>query len=292
MSIGAVLHRTGKSKCTELGGLYKSMPITTMMTIIGALSISAVPLTCGFISKTLITAATEQQHHLWAWFALEVASAGVFVYACIPFYTFFNVDRGLRPKEAPRAMITGMALMAFLCIYLGLNPGHLYGILPHGEVLAEKASFYYTYIKSFDKVVTVLQMLLFSALMFFILLPLLKRTSTISIDFDWFYRKGAKLFYNAMDKTFNSLNKAAERLVIKTLLPAIAQFVIVAPATLTVMLLRPVWRESLDADEKILKKREEELIARFSSGTFPVAYSAIFVLIFIGLLVLLGRAAG
>jgi len=95
-----------------------------------------------------------------------------------------------------------------------------------------------------------------------------------------------------MDKTFNSLNKAAERLVIKTLLPAIAQFVIVAPATLTVMLLRPVWRESLDADEKSLKKREEELIARFSSGTFPVAYSAIFVLIFIGLLVLLGRAAG
>ena len=292
MSIGAVLHRTGKSKCTELGGLYKSMPITTMMTIIGALSISAVPLTCGFISKTLITAATEQQHHLWAWFALEVASAGVFVYACIPFYTFFNVERGLRAKEAPRAMITGMALMAFLCIYLGLNPGHLYSILPHGEVLAEKASFYYTYIKSFDKVVTVLQMLLFSALMFFILLPLLKRTSTISIDFDWFYRKGAKLFYNAMDKTFNSLNKAAERLVIKTLLPAIAQFVIVAPATLTVMLLRPVWRESLDADEKSLKKREEELIARFSSGTFPVAYSAIFVLIFIGLLVLLGRAAG
>ena len=58
------------------------------------------------------------------------------------------------------------------------------------------------------------------------------------------------------------------------------------------MLLRPVWRESLDADEMSLKKREEELIARFSSGAFPVAYSAIFVLIFIGLLVLLGRTAG
>lgn len=292
MSIGAVLHRTGKSKCTELGGLYKSMPITMMMAIIGALSISAVPLTCGFVSKTLITAATEQQHYLWAWYALEVASAGVFVYACIPFYTFFNVDRGLRPKEAPRAMIAGMALMAFLCIYLGLNPGHLYKNLPHGDVLAEKASFYYTYIKSFDKVVTVLQMLLFSALMFFILLPILKRTPTLSIDFDWFYRKGAKLFYDAMDKAFNSLNKAAERLVIKTFLPALAQFVIVAPATLTVMLLRPVWRESLDADEKSIQKREQELIARFSSGTFPVAYSAIFVLIFIGLLVLIGRVTG
>ena len=168
----------------------------------------------------------------------------------------------------------------------------MYGILPHGDVLAEKASFYYTYIKSFDKVVTVLQMLLFSALMFFILLPILKRTPTLSIDFDWFYRKGAKLFYDAMDKAFNSLNKAAERLVIKTFLPALAQFVIVAPATLTVMLLRPVWRESLDADEKSIQKREQELIARFSSGTFPVAYSAIFVLIFIGLLVLIGRVTG
>ena len=116
--------------------------------------------------------------------------------------------------------------------------------------------------------------------MFFILLPL-KMPPTISIDFDWFYRKGAKLFYNAMDKTFNSLNKAAE-LTYQDPSPAIAQFVIVAPATLTVMLLRPVWRESLDADEKSLKKREEEPIARFSPVIFPVAYSAIFVPIFIG----------
>ena len=81
-------------------------------------------------------------------------------------------------------------------------------------------------------------------------------------------------------------------MAIKTFLPALAQFVIVAPATLTVMLLRPVWRESLDADEKSIQKREQELIARFSSGTFPVAYSAIFVLIFIGLLVLIGRVTG
>ena len=181
-----------------------------------------------------------------------MASAGVFVYACIPFYTFFNVDRGLY-QGSPRNDY-GHGLMAFLCIYLGLNPGHLYGILRMVKFV-EKASFYYTYIKSFDKVVTVLQMLL-SPAVFFILLPLLKRTSTISIDFDWFYRKGAKLFYDAMDKT----TKAAERLI-KTLLPAIAQFVIVAPAIDRDAILRCVWQESLDADEKSLKKREEELIA-------------------------------
>ena len=125
MSIGAVLHRTGKSKCTELGGLYKSMPITMMMAIIGALSISAVPLTCGFVQQNPHHSRHRTTAPPLGMVALEVASAGVFVYACIPFYTFFNVDRGLRPKEAPRAMIAGMALMAFLCIYLGLNPGHL-----------------------------------------------------------------------------------------------------------------------------------------------------------------------
>jgi len=291
MSAGAVLYRTGKSKCTELGGLYKTMPITMVLGTIGALAISGVPLTSGFISKTLITAAAEHQQYLWAWLALEVASAGVFLHAGIkfPFFVFFNVDRGLRPKEAPRAMVAGMGLMAFLCIYLGLNPGHLYSILPNNEVLAGQSTFHDIYIQHFENVVTMLQMLMFSGLTFFLFLPILRRTPTISIDFDWFYRKGAKLFYLAVEKAFNSLNKAAERLVIKTFLPALAEFVIVAPATLTVILLRPIWRESLDADEKSIKKREQELIARFSSGTFPVAYSAIFVLIFIGLLVLIGR---
>ncbi len=43
--------------------------------------------------------------------------------------------------------------------------------------------------------VTQLQLLLFSGLAFFIMLPLMKRTLTISLDFDWFYRvAGIRLF--------------------------------------------------------------------------------------------------
>ena len=293
MSAGAVLYRTGKSKCTELGGLYKTMPITMVLGTIGALAISGVPLTSGFISKTLITAAAESQNLIWAWLSLEVASAGVFLHAGIkfPFFVFFNVDRGLRPKEAPRAMVAGMGIMAFLCIYLGVNPNHLYSILPYNEILSEKNSFYEIYIYHFDHVVTMFQMLAFSGLTFFLFLPMLRRTPTISIDFDWFYRKGAKLFYCCMDKTFNSLNKASEHIFIKKFLPALAQFIVVAPATITVVLLRPVWQESLNPDEDNIKKREQELIAKFSSGTFPVAYSAIFILIFIGIIIFIGRSS-
>mgnify|MGYP001415443836 CR=1 FL=1 len=54
MSAGAVIHRTGKSKCTDLGGLYHSMPITFCLAIIGALAIAAAPFASGFTSKTII----------------------------------------------------------------------------------------------------------------------------------------------------------------------------------------------------------------------------------------------
>ena len=45
MSAGAVLQMTGRRKCTELGGLFRTMPLTAICGIVGALSISAFPLT-------------------------------------------------------------------------------------------------------------------------------------------------------------------------------------------------------------------------------------------------------
>ena len=133
-------------------------------------------------------------------------------------------------------------------------------------------------------------MLAFSALAFFVFMPWLKRTPTISIDFDWFYRKGAKLFYAFMDRSLNGLNQAADKYVVKALLPGLARFALQAPATITAMALKPVWR-AIDPDEASLAKREKDLFARFSTGTFPVAYSAACILILISLLILIGRAS-
>jgi multicomponent Na+:H+ antiporter subunit D len=291
MSAGAVLFRTSKSKCTELGGLYKTMPLTMILGTIGALAISGVPLTSGFISKTLIVAAAENKNLIWAWLVLEIASAGVFLHAGIkfPYFVFFNVDRGLRPKEAPKPMLIGMGLLALLCILLGCYPAPLYNILPYSDAV-KSTTFSAIYIDHFSNVVTMFQLLAFSALAFFVFLPWLKRTPTISIDFDWFYRKGAKLFYAAMDRSLNGLNKAADKYVIKTFLPALTRFALVAPATLTAMALKPVWR-AMDPDEAGLAKRRDELVAKFTTGTFPIAYSAACVLIILSLLVLIGRTA-
>jgi multicomponent Na+:H+ antiporter subunit D len=183
MSAGSVLYMTGKSRCTDLGGLYKTMPWTLIFGAVGALSISAFPGTSGFTSKSLIIDGAVHAHLMWVWLVLEIASAGVFLHAGIkfPYFVFFAKDKGLRPGESNVSMLLAMGFMSFLCIFLGVFPQPLYALLPY-EV------HYQAY--TFNHVIAQLQLLMFSALVFFLFLPLLKRTETISIDTDWFYRKG------------------------------------------------------------------------------------------------------
>ena len=184
MSMGAVLYRTGTIKGSELGGLYKSMPYTTGLCIIGAASISAFPLFSGFISKSLIITATAVEGYWGVWLVLLFASAGVFHHSGIkiPYFAFFQHDSGKRPQEAPVNMLIAMSLAAFLCIAVGVYPQALYNILPY-EVNFQP----YT----ITHVVTQLQLLLFSALAFGWLMrsglypPELKSTN---LDFDWSYR--------------------------------------------------------------------------------------------------------
>ena len=181
MSMGAVLHMTGKIDGTDLGGLYKSMPLTTTFCIVGASSISAFPLFSGFVSKSMIAQGAVDAHLAAVWFLLTAASAGVFLHAGIkfPWFVFFQKDSGLRPAEPPFNMKLAMAIFAFLCIALGVFPAPLYAMLPFGVDYVPYTT---------GHVVNMLQLLLFSGLAFFILLPLMKRTLTITLDTDWFYR--------------------------------------------------------------------------------------------------------
>ena len=181
MSVGSVLYRTGSQKITDLGGLYKSMPLTCAFCIIGAASISAFPLFSGFTTKAMTVQASAVGGLALVYVLLQLASAGVFEHAGIkvPFFTFFAHDSGLRPKEAPRNMVLGMGIMAFFCIFFGLYPQSLYQLLP--------------YPVAFDPftvphVVETLQLLLFASFAFFLLIvsgiyP--PERNTISLDTDW-----------------------------------------------------------------------------------------------------------
>src|SRR5210317_712403 len=181
MSAGVVIYRTGKNRCTELGGLFQTMPVTTICGIIGALSISSFPLTSGFTTKSLISLAAANEGLVWVYMLLTAASAGVFLHAGIkfPWFVFFQRDSGLRPKDAPWNMALAMLIFSALCILLGVFPEWLYARLPYPLE-------YQAYTPG--KVVFYLQLLLFSGLAFFLLLPLMKRTETISLDMDWVWR--------------------------------------------------------------------------------------------------------
>ncbi|MBT6475939.1 MAG: Na(+)/H(+) antiporter subunit D [Rhodospirillaceae bacterium] len=183
MSAGSVLLMTGGvRRCTDLGGLFKCMPYTALMGIIGALAISSFPFTSGFISKSMIAQGAANQHMFWVWMGLAAASAGGFLHAGIkyPWYVFFQKDSGKRPSEPPLSMKISMGIFAFLCIGLGVYPDPLYAILPYPVDYVPYTT---------GHVVTMLQLLLFSGLAFFVMLPYMKRTLTITLDFDWFYRK-------------------------------------------------------------------------------------------------------
>ena len=195
MSMGAVLHMTGRINGSDLGGLYKTMPKTTVLCIVGAASISAFPLFSGFVSKSMVMSAALENGFDWIWLMLLFASAGVFHHAGIkiPYFAFFAHDSGIRVSDPPNNMLLAMLIAAVLCIAIGVYPSALYSLLP-----------YDTGYNPYDAthVLAQTQLLFFSALAFVWLNlrgmypPELHSTN---LDFDWTYRR---LLPNALQKTF------------------------------------------------------------------------------------------
>jgi len=185
MAMGAVLLRTGTCLGSELGGLYKTMPWTAGLCIVGAASISAFPFLSGFVTKSLILDETAAGHHVVIWLMLLFASAGVFHHSGIkiPYFAFFAHDSGKRVKEAPANMLVAMAVMAVMCVAIGLFPEMLYKVLPYPME-------YHPYTTT--HVITQYQLLLFSALAFtFLQLTGLypPELRSVNLDFDWTYRR-------------------------------------------------------------------------------------------------------
>jgi len=189
MSMGAVLHMTGRINGSDLGGLYKTMPKTTVLCIVGAASISAFPLFSGFVSKSMVMSAALEEGFDWIWLMLLFASAGVFHHAGIkiPYFAFFAHDSGIRASDPPNNMLLAMLIAAVLCIAIGVYPSALYSLLP-----------YDTGYNPYDAthVLAQTQLLFFSALAFVWLNlrgmypPELRSTN---LDVDWIYRRAFPL---------------------------------------------------------------------------------------------------
>jgi multicomponent Na+:H+ antiporter subunit D len=202
MSMGAVLHRVGTTKATELGGLYKSMPFTTVFCTIGAMSISAFPLFSGFVAKAMVLTAAAGEGYWGVWAVLVMASAGVMEHSGIkiPYFAFFAHDSGKRPKEAPLNMLLAMGVTAFLCIFIGVYPAPLYAILPYPVDFAP-----YTV----AHVITQLQLLMFSVLAFIFLIKTglyPDEIKSTNLDTDVVYRRFAPWLLSSIGKVISSID--------------------------------------------------------------------------------------
>ena len=117
-----------------------------------------------------------------------MAASGTFLSTTlkIPYFMFFGKDSGIKGKEAPVNMLIGMGIAAILCISIGVFPSLFYPLLPYPVHHFEAFTA--------DHLTTTLGMLIFTALGFFMLLKRIKPEPHITLDTDWFYRKGIKVF--------------------------------------------------------------------------------------------------
>lgn len=268
MAAGSVLQVTGKIRCTDLGGLYKTMPLTCLFCIIGAASISAFPLFSGFVSKSMIVSAAGHEKLVIIWLMLQFASAGVFHHAGIkvPFFMFFGHDSGIRAQEPPSNMLLGMGLAAFLCVFLGVYPYPLYSILPYPVDYVPYTGAH---------VMGQLQLLMFGALAFALLIlsgyyPAEMRA--INLDTDWFYRKPARYFHRVSGNLLNGFNRASEQILVGEFMGKLIGWTENVAATLLITVMQPVWR-AMNVPEERQLRLSSSIFSLLKSGVVPIGIS-------------------
>jgi multicomponent Na+:H+ antiporter subunit D len=184
MSAGAVIHATGRGKLTQLGLLSRPLRWTLVLMLIGAFSISGVPLFNGFVSKSMIVSAATYEYRGPVELLLLLASMGTFLSTGLklPFFAFFARDRGARVlRPVPISMYVAMGLTALLCFITGVAPGPtLYALLPFAATYNPFTGHHF---------VEVLQILVGTALGFWILHLKFYTEPKVTLDVDNFYRR-------------------------------------------------------------------------------------------------------
>jgi multicomponent Na+:H+ antiporter subunit D len=219
MCMGAVQLRLGTTKATELGGLHRTMPWTTLACLIGAASISAIPFFAGYAAKSMIMTEAEAGPGLYAiWLMLLFASAGVLEHSGIkiPFFAFFSHDSGKRPEEAPFNMLLAMGLSAGLCLVIGISPAWFYALMPFRDVALDYLAHD---LFAPSHVIQQLELIVFATLAFMLLRGLklypAERPGVI-LDADLLWRRGFPKLGSALAGPVAAPGRAISALVFST----------------------------------------------------------------------------
>jgi len=190
MGISSVTHMTGGRKQSELGALYKSMPWTFILFVVGGFAIAGVPPLVGFVSKSIVVSAAAEVHQGWVILMLVFGACGTWLHPLKLIYMVFlgedrSKDRKIEVTDPPANMLWGMRILAALCVIFGLFPGLLYGMFPHPMDYEPYTA---------GHLVKAFQYMGFTLLVFILFLKKLTPENYISLDTDYIYRKGSLAF--------------------------------------------------------------------------------------------------
>ncbi|MCJ7684465.1 MAG: hypothetical protein MUO68_09240 [Desulfobacteraceae bacterium] len=133
MAAGCLIHSLKEDHLSRLGGIAPRVPFILVCTMVGGLSMSAMPLLNGFIAIPLILEAGWQESPVLA-MALALAMAGTFtaVGLRLPYFAFWSKKPQKREKQdtLPLNMTVAMALASLCCIIQGIFPQLLYRRMP------------------------------------------------------------------------------------------------------------------------------------------------------------------
>jgi len=136
LGAGSLHYATHTRNMEEYGGLLRRMPWTGFFFLVGAVSISALPPTNGFVSEWLVFQSLFLSFHIPSIFlkmmlplaAAMLALTGVLALACfakafgVAFLALPRSSHARHAGEAPVSMRVGMALLAVACVALGVAP--------------------------------------------------------------------------------------------------------------------------------------------------------------------------
>lgn len=278
MVAGAVIYRVGKNKFTELGGLAASMPRTMFFACLGVFSIASFPLTSAFNTKAYIIDSAAHAHLHLPWLILEFAASGIFVAAGLKFlyFVFFCKRQRSVASHAPHSMIAAMSLLAAVNISLGINPAILESLMPWP--MEEPI-----HTLSAGHIIPHLQLLAFSAVAFFLMLPWIRSRHRMTLDTDWFYRKGSKWLYRTLDVSLNSLNAGTYQRVVKEGVGALNRGINKLQGSFAAMCVR---LSSLRPDSEDVRYRADAARIDARAGSLPVGLGVLLPLLLVCVLLI------
>ena len=123
---GAIIHAVHSNENSDMHGLHKFMPITSIAFLIGCLAIAGIPPFAGFWSKDEILVAAYERGLGWGLWMSAVAGMTAFymfrIYLLIFFWKKHKVHTEHEPADQPWTMTLPLIILATISIVAGFVP--------------------------------------------------------------------------------------------------------------------------------------------------------------------------